>query len=231
MKVITIGRDHSNDIVIHDPKVSRMHHLQIVQTDEGRFFASDMQSTNGTYVNGKRISTETELFQCDIIRIGETILPWQNYFDTTRPHVESTMPKSADLPERMDLEGNKYATAITMVVMVGLICECLCLIGTMIFEIMGSYESHAYAIVLMFSYMCAASSFILVLCKKKVCVYLYMLSILINCIATSELYNTPAWALVSSAVLGVVFGYLIMRIRNKKGCSGWDILRNRVPLT
>ncbi len=78
MKVITIGRDISNDIVIHDSKVSR-HHLQII-SEANNFRIVDFNSTNGTFVNDKRISGEITLLPNDIVRVGNTVLPWQSYF-------------------------------------------------------------------------------------------------------------------------------------------------------
>jgi|GEM_PF-5797461 len=78
MKVITIGRDIDNDIVVHDSKVSR-HHLQIIN-ETGSFKIIDFNSKNGTFVNERKISGETALLMNDVVRIGDTILPWQNYF-------------------------------------------------------------------------------------------------------------------------------------------------------
>jgi clan AA aspartic protease (TIGR02281 family) len=83
MKVITIGRHGSNDVVINDGKVSR-HHLQIVRDDAGHFRVTDTGSTNGTYVNGRKISGETPLSPGDSIRVGNTALSWQAYFSDTR---------------------------------------------------------------------------------------------------------------------------------------------------
>lgn len=80
MKVITIGRSNEgNDVVINDPLVSR-HHFQIVQDDDGRFRLADFGSTNGTYINGQIVSGEVELDENDIIRVGNTIIPWKQYF-------------------------------------------------------------------------------------------------------------------------------------------------------
>ncbi|MDR2834625.1 MAG: protein kinase [Bacteroidales bacterium] len=78
-KVVIIGRSADNDIVINDLKVSR-HHLQIIQDETGNFYLADFGSTNGTFVNGKKISGEINLFPNDVIKIGETILPWNSYF-------------------------------------------------------------------------------------------------------------------------------------------------------
>lgn len=80
MRVITIGRStENNDIVVNDEKVSR-NHLQMVMDDNGNYSVVDLGSTNGTYVNGQRISGEVRLQPSDEVRIGQTVLPWRNYF-------------------------------------------------------------------------------------------------------------------------------------------------------
>lgn len=79
MIVITVGRGSGNDVVINDPLVSRTH-CQIVQDDSGRFKLVDLNSRNGTFVNGTRQYGPTSLNKTDIIRIGNTTLPWLSYF-------------------------------------------------------------------------------------------------------------------------------------------------------
>ena len=81
MKVITIGRSTgNNNIVINDSKVSRSH-LQIINDDNGDFYAIDLDSTNGTFVNGTRISGKVQLHKGDIVVIGNTTLSWEKYFN------------------------------------------------------------------------------------------------------------------------------------------------------
>jgi len=80
MKVIAIGRSSDNDIVVNDDTVSR-HHLWIIQHDDGSYTLSDRGSINGTFVNGKRVYAEIMLSYSDIVRIGNTILPWNLYFE------------------------------------------------------------------------------------------------------------------------------------------------------
>ena len=80
MKVITIGRSKEhNDIVVDDVKVSR-NHLQMVMDDQGNYSVLDLNSTNGTFVNGQRITGEVPLKVTDELRIGDTVLSWQCYF-------------------------------------------------------------------------------------------------------------------------------------------------------
>lgn len=81
MKVVTIGRNEDNDVVVNDLHASR-YHLQIIQHDDGHYTLSDFGSTNGTYVNGQKISGEINLSLSDIVRIGNSTIPWRNYFES-----------------------------------------------------------------------------------------------------------------------------------------------------
>jgi pSer/pThr/pTyr-binding forkhead associated (FHA) protein len=90
MKVIRIGRGSDNDVVIKDDTVSYSH-TQIAY-DGTLFKILDLDSTNGTYVNGKRIAdfTEVQLFLSDTVRVGKTDLPWHQYFahPTSQPQAQ-----------------------------------------------------------------------------------------------------------------------------------------------
>lgn len=93
MRVITIGRSSENDVVIQDPKVSRTH-LQLVSNGINCSVV-DLNSANGTYVNGKKISGEVHLNPNDTIRIGDTNLPWQTYINNS---IESIGGPSENIP-------------------------------------------------------------------------------------------------------------------------------------
>jgi pSer/pThr/pTyr-binding forkhead associated (FHA) protein len=66
-----IGRSRSNDIHLADERVSR-HHARI-ELQQDVFVISDLDSANGTYVNGQRIERHW-LQSGDEIRIGDTRL-------------------------------------------------------------------------------------------------------------------------------------------------------------
>lgn len=80
MKIIKIGRSSSNDVNINDSLVSRSH-CQIIQDDNGNFRLIDTNSKNGTFINGTKRHGEVRLNTSDIVRIGNTTLPWQTYFN------------------------------------------------------------------------------------------------------------------------------------------------------
>ena len=68
---MTIGRDITNDIVINDPEVSR-HHLRFTRGGGG-FTLEDLGSTNGTFINGQRMTGARPLRPGDMIGLGETV--------------------------------------------------------------------------------------------------------------------------------------------------------------
>ncbi len=69
---VRLGRDLASDVSISDPEVSR-HHARFFMQDEG-VFIEDLGSTNGTFLNGERISSPQQLRQGDVITFGEKIV-------------------------------------------------------------------------------------------------------------------------------------------------------------
>ena len=65
---ITLGRSRGCGIVLADPCISRVHSLVAVRS--GRVFVQDLRSSNGTFVDGERITGEREIFEGDRISIG-----------------------------------------------------------------------------------------------------------------------------------------------------------------
>jgi predicted component of type VI protein secretion system len=68
-KEIIIGRDPVHPMSIDDVKVSR-NHLKIFSENE-LLMLEDLGSTNGTFVNGKRVTNPTRLRNGDLVSLGE----------------------------------------------------------------------------------------------------------------------------------------------------------------
>ena len=66
----SIGRKKSNDIVVEDAAVSKVHAV-LLRRDEG-WFINDTESLHGTFVNGRRTEGRTQVYIDDIIRVGNT---------------------------------------------------------------------------------------------------------------------------------------------------------------
>ncbi len=93
--IITLGRDITNDIVINDPEASR-HHLRLARSESG-FTIEDLGSTNGTFVNGQRLSGVRPLNNGDLIGLGETVTLG---FELARsPGVGEPLPAEAPGPD------------------------------------------------------------------------------------------------------------------------------------
>ena len=66
---LTLGRSSSNKIVIKDPYISKIHFK--ITKDENEFFIEDLNSANGTFLNGEKIEDVIVLTNSDVIRVGE----------------------------------------------------------------------------------------------------------------------------------------------------------------
>jgi hypothetical protein len=65
--LLSLGRGLDNDVILEDTRVSR-HHAQL-RYKTRRFWVTDLNSTNGTYINGERIS-EADLRHGDVLSLG-----------------------------------------------------------------------------------------------------------------------------------------------------------------
>ncbi len=68
-EVTTAGRDEESDVLLDDVSVSR-HHAIFTRTASGRVTLRDLNSLNGTYVNGARVE-ETAMHSADEVQIGK----------------------------------------------------------------------------------------------------------------------------------------------------------------
>lgn len=77
---LTIGRAAAAGLVLSDSEVSRRHAR--LETESGRVFVRDLQSRNGTFLNGERLDAAIEVRVGDAIDVGATRLqiegiePW-----------------------------------------------------------------------------------------------------------------------------------------------------------
>lgn len=82
---ITLGREEDNAIRLNDERVSRFHAK--IQFDDGRVILTDLESTNGTRVNGHPIKMRV-LQQGDQISIGRSVLMFGDEAADVTEHAE-----------------------------------------------------------------------------------------------------------------------------------------------
>ena len=70
--VTVLGRSSETDVVLDDPYASEFH-MRLVAQDNG-IMLHDLGSTNGTYVNGRRVTAPTQLRRGDTIQVGKTVM-------------------------------------------------------------------------------------------------------------------------------------------------------------
>src|SRR5271155_5724716 len=69
---INVGRVQGNDLMLPKGNVSK-HHARLLCRD-GRFIVTDLKSTNGTYVNGRKTWQATIVREGDKIYVGGFVL-------------------------------------------------------------------------------------------------------------------------------------------------------------
>ncbi|HQK16523.1 MAG TPA: FHA domain-containing protein, partial [Polyangiaceae bacterium] len=69
---VSVGRVQGNELMLPKGNVSK-HHARLLYRD-GRFIVTDLKSTNGTYVNGRKITQATIVREGDKIYVGDFIL-------------------------------------------------------------------------------------------------------------------------------------------------------------
>jgi pSer/pThr/pTyr-binding forkhead associated (FHA) protein len=74
--MLTIGRDPTNDLVIEHKLASRRHAR--FEKDDVGFYIHDLESTNGTFVNGQRIQGAHLLRNNDEVWIGDTVIVFRD---------------------------------------------------------------------------------------------------------------------------------------------------------
>jgi hypothetical protein len=93
--VWTLGRNREAGIPVRDRMLSRRHASIIYLRDERAFFLLDLNSMNGSYVNGIRVDQQ-RLKDGDFVRIGNT-----EFFFFISEHYENLEPLHADVHAKL----------------------------------------------------------------------------------------------------------------------------------
>jgi pSer/pThr/pTyr-binding forkhead associated (FHA) protein len=119
-EVHTLGREAGNDIIINDPQVSR-HHARLT-LQGGTYSLEDLGSTNGTFVNGRRVTGSVVLSSGDMIGLGDTVVlavvgaaeaavTQVSRVPPTAPAMQPVLRQTAPRPEPQSLSPQAPASA------------------------------------------------------------------------------------------------------------------------
>lgn len=99
MKTIKIGRGANNDVVIDDGVISTSHAI-ITVSDFGEISIEDLNSKNGTFVNGKKI-TKTVLTSSSTVVLGNHSIDWKQIIQTAQSEqIKKTISFPQDIVEK-----------------------------------------------------------------------------------------------------------------------------------
>lgn len=125
-EVTRIGRAVENDIVITSKRVSREH--VHIRRDEWRLIVEDRNSANGTYLNGERLLSPTQLRDGDRIQVGDVLFA---FHDPDLTQQDSLFPELEHDPagqvvrvnrQNIDLAPKEYALFVYLYERVGEVC-------------------------------------------------------------------------------------------------------------
>ncbi|MCR4316527.1 MAG: FHA domain-containing protein [Planctomycetes bacterium] len=119
---LSFGRKPSCDFLLKDKSASGKHFELAHDSESHRFFVSDIGSTNGTYLNGSKLTSEIEISNDDEITIGATVFRFVNpreaaLFDA---HLDEMKKEKKELAKlRAEEEKEEQSKKVALGVLVG----------------------------------------------------------------------------------------------------------------
>jgi pSer/pThr/pTyr-binding forkhead associated (FHA) protein len=93
--LLKVGRALDNDVVLNIPFISD-NHLELFKDVEGNVFMTDLNSSNGTFVNGKRLIGFIMLKPKDEVFLGSGFrLQWEQMLESSKFSNEKKIEKNA----------------------------------------------------------------------------------------------------------------------------------------
>lgn len=125
-KVWIVGARDTCDIVVDQPTVSGEHCR--LEFDEGRVFIEDLQSTNGTFVNGERIFKRKQIHPDALVTLGKSVtMPMPSQLSTPAAPPKRPTPPPEPSPQNTEEElsfplhlliGSSVAAAVLVLLVV-----------------------------------------------------------------------------------------------------------------
>ena len=102
-----IGKSPKSDYQVSGDKTVSRVHAKIFVNEDGDVFISDLNSTNGTFVNGSKIPKGggVKLNEYDFLKVGNTLVPWQDIVENEG--VSNEIAIESELHEKTIFEKKK----------------------------------------------------------------------------------------------------------------------------
>jgi pilus assembly protein CpaF len=101
---INVGRVQGNELMLPKGNVSKRHARLLYR--DGRFIVTDLKSTNGTYVNGRKIAQATIVREGDKIYIGDFVLRIESAASAGGPAAATPLPLHDEVPSDLPPPSN-----------------------------------------------------------------------------------------------------------------------------
>ncbi len=108
--VLTIGRDKNSDIILKDLMVSR-NHAMIRLIGAGDYYLIDSGSSNGSYINKKRVAMPTLLKNGDRVKIGHLIFTFEDQEDKNTKKSDSLSLQETIVVDSPEIKHNTILVA------------------------------------------------------------------------------------------------------------------------
>ena len=102
-QLVKIGSAADNNIVLKEEGISR-HHAELFMDEDGNVFITDLNSTNGTFVNGTKIDGSMPLQKSDRVDLADLEVEWRLFFS------DASMLKDTKVKTKKSQRINKTST-------------------------------------------------------------------------------------------------------------------------
>ena len=123
--ILNIGRNSKNDIVISDSEVSGFH-AQIVSDNDNQVFINDLNSQNGTFVNGVQITSPRQLVPGDKVKLASCSFDWEQHIPSAQSSPENSVKNTntpVNTPKKKSSLLKKFLISISVIIgILGIYC-------------------------------------------------------------------------------------------------------------
>ena len=109
-ELFTVGRHSANDLTVTDSRLSR-EHIRIERSD-GEFFVSDSGSSNGTTINGDKLTGPERLKDGDVLDLGGGLQITAEFAAAQKDESPAAPEPQLAMPEQPEVNAPVYAPAV-----------------------------------------------------------------------------------------------------------------------